>query len=618
MAEYLTPGVYIEEVNTGNKPIEGVSTSTVGFLGIAERGPATATLITSYTDYARAFGLAGPVVLSLAVSSPRVTAAGAGYTDGGGNGNFPATIAGGTVAQGGAAATVEVTLTAGAVTAASLTRGGNYTVLPDSPATITGLAGGAGATIGFAAAPGQSRPAYLGYAVEGFFQNSGQRCFVQTVRSGAATAASWLAGGVINITAASAGSWGNRVAAKIEQASSIATGANVTAIKLTVMYWSPLPPPAHGGVVNVDPTSRAPSDLRSPDRRDPQITEVFDNLDADPSSPNFYVAQINGVSNLITVAQNAPGLPPVQHPAPLRLLSNGADGNALVLQDFTGNPIDQPGQKSGLDAFTEIEEISLLCCPDSYAIGNNDDINTPLIDQCEVLKNRFAILSSTSTQHVPFSISYNSQYAAFYYPWLNVIDPLTNQKVLIPPGGHVAGIYARSDDARGVQKDPANEVIQGIDSLQFILTDQQQALLNPIGINALRYFKGAGNLVWGGRTTSIDPDWKYINVRRLFIFIEQSILRATQWAVFEINDEPVWAQVRRSISDFLTRLWMDDMLQGATKDQAFFVRCDRTTMTQYDIDNGRLICVIGIAPVKPAEFVIFRIGQWAGGSSVTE
>jgi phage tail sheath protein FI len=231
---------------------------------------------------------------------------------------------------------------------------------------------------------------------------------------------------------------------------------------------------------------------------------------------------------------------------------------------------------------------------------------------------RFAILSSKPNQLIPFSPPLSSQYAAYYYPWMNITNPLTNSSMLIPPGGHVAGIYARSDDARGVQKDPANEVIQGIDSLQFILTDAQQALLNPVGINVLRYFKGTGNLVWGGRTISADPDWKYINVRRLFIFIEQSILQSTRWAVFEINDEPVWAQVRRSISDFLTRLWMDDMLQGATMDQAFFVRCDRTTMTQYDIDNGRLICVIGVAPVKPAEFVIFQIGQWAGGGSVSE
>src|SRR5262249_5736128 len=159
--------------------------------------------------------------------------------------------------------------------------------------------------------------------------------------------------------------------------------------------------------------------------------------------------------------------------------------------------------QTGLDAFTEIEEISLLCCPDAYALSGSDAVNDAIVDQCEVLRNRFAILNSLPNQQSPFTISYNSQFAAFYYPWINVINPLTDTTLLIPPGGHIAGIYARSDNARGVQKDPANEVIRGIDSLQLKLTDGQQALLNPIGINCLRYFKGAGNLVWGGRTTSV-------------------------------------------------------------------------------------------------------------------
>jgi phage tail sheath protein FI len=150
------------------------------------------------------------------------------------------------------------------------------------------------------------------------------------------------------------------------------------------------------------------------------------------------------------------------------------------------------------------------------------------------------------------------------------------------------------------------------------LNNEQQGFLNPKGIDVIRYFKGSGNLVWGARTVSNDPDWKYVNVRRLFIYVEKSIERGTQWVVFEPNDEPTWARVRRSVGDFLTRAWMDGMLQGRAKEEAFFVRCDRTTMTQADIDNGRLICVIGIAPVKPAEFVIFRIGQWTGGSEVTE
>ena len=233
---------------------------------------------------------------------------------------------------------------------------------------------------------------------------------------------------------------------------------------------------------------------------------------------------------------------------------------------------------------------------------------------------RFAILQTKLSAGKPDENNPNniSKYAALYYPWLKITNPTTGVPLLVPPGGHVAGIYARSDTRVGVHKDPANELIEGITELQLQTNDQQQSILNPKGVNVLRYFKGAGNLVWGGRTTSNDPDWKYINVRRLFIFIEKSILHSTRWVVFEINDEPLWARVRRSISDFLTTLWRDGMLQGSKKEYAFFVKCDRTTMTQADIDNGRLICVIGIAPVKPAEFVIFRIGQWDGGSSITE
>jgi phage tail sheath protein FI len=198
------------------------------------------------------------------------------------------------------------------------------------------------------------------------------------------------------------------------------------------------------------------------------------------------------------------------------------------------------------------------------------------------------------------------------------VNPVTGLTVPVPPGGHVAGIYARSDTNRNVAKDPANEQIRMINSLYVRITDNQQALLNPVGVNCLRYFKARGNLVWGGRTTSSHPDWRYVNVRRLFIFVEKSILDGTQWVVFEPNDTPLWKRVIRSVSDFLTGLWRDGMLQGQTKEQAYFVRCDRTTMTQADIDNGRLIMVIGIAPVKPAEFVIFRIGQWTGGSDLTE
>jgi phage tail sheath protein FI len=526
MPEYLYPGVYVEEISSGNKPIEGVSTSTVGFLGVPERGPSTTTFLTSFTDYARTYG-------KYAVQ---------------------------------------------------------YQFQPAGPVGT----------------PVKIVNAYLAGAVEGFFQNGGKRCYVQRVLPTGSTAAGYASDPAMTVQAIGEGEWGNRVAIKLEP-------NPAGTFRLTAMYWTTLP-----STPIKDPNSTDIAVRRVAVQ--PQIIEVFDALVDNPNSSNFYELQINGVSNLITVTRVAAGIP-VSHgavnPVPL---TGGLDGSSgdMVLLDFEGDPTLLPGHKRGLDALSYIDDISLLCCPDAYAF-DDDSINQALIDQCEILKDRFAILFGKRSYAAPLnSISLNSKYAAFYFPWINVINPLTNQKVLIPPGGHVAGIYARSDNDIGVHKDPANEVIRGIDSLQFNINDQQQSQLNPHGINALRFFNGAGNLVWGGRTTTIDPDWKYINVRRLFIFVEKSIQRSMQWAVFEINDEPLWTRITRSVDAFLTRLWIDGMLQGAKKEQAFYVKCDRTTMTQGDIDNGRLICEIGIAPVKPAEFVIFRIGQWDGGSSVTE
>ena len=256
-----------------------------------------------------------------------------------------------------------------------------------------------------------------------------------------------------------------------------------------------------------------------------------------------------------------------------------------------------------------------------------------MIDQCEGLKDRFAILDPKPKNVNPDIApdlndiqnqrqNYDTKYAAIYYPRLLVYDPVTKIDIKIPPSGHIAGIYARSDIERGVYKAPANEVIRGITGLELTVNKGEQDILNPspVNINVLRDFRSAGRgyRVWGARVITSDPDWKYINVRRLFIFIEESIDQGTQWVVFEPNDEPLWQRVKRVITAFLTQVWRDGALMGRKAEEAFYVKCDRTTMTQNDIDNGRLIVLIGIAPVKPAEFVIFRIGQWTGGSSLEE
>ena len=213
----------------------------------------------------------------------------------------------------------------------------------------------------------------------------------------------------------------------------------------------------------------------------------------------------------------------------------------------------------------------------------------------------------------------DSSYVAFYHPWLMVQDPETAAPIAVPPAGHVAGVYARTDLERGVHKAPANAVIEdvfagdagGQGPLVSTLTAAEQEILNPRGVNCLRDFRdqGRGVRVWGARTASSEGEWRYVNLRRLALFVEQSLLAGTRWVMFEPNDEPLWHRVTGTVSRFLGTLWRDGALMGASPEEAFFVKCDRTTMSQNDIDNGRLICLVGIAPVKPAEFVIFRIGQ---------
>jgi len=222
-----------------------------------------------------------------------------------------------------------------------------------------------------------------------------------------------------------------------------------------------------------------------------------------------------------------------------------------------------------------------------------------------------------------FRGQFDSKYAALYHPYVEILDPTERaaqgrppKKLLIPPSGFVCGIYARSDIERGVHKAPANEIVRGLTRFEANINKARQDVLNPEGINALRFFEGRGNRVWGARTMSSDPEWKYVNVRRLFIYIEHSIDKGTQWAVFEPNGPRLWANIRQTVEDFLLVLWRDGALLGDKPEQAYFVRCDRTTMTQNDLDNGRMICLVGVAPVKPAEFVIFRIGQWTGDAKV--
>jgi uncharacterized protein len=275
-----------------------------------------------------------------------------------------------------------------------------------------------------------------------------------------------------------------------------------------------------------------------------------------------------------------------------------------------------PGQRTGLKCFDEIDEIALVAAPGCTSPAVQDAI----LSHCETRKDRFAILDSPETiaggvDRLPRPR--DSKYGAYYFPWIQVYDP-ERGNIYVPPSGHVAGVYSRVDSERGVHKAPANEIVRGALGLRYSISKGEQDLLNPKGINCIRLMQGGGIRIWGARTLSSDASWRYVNVRRLFIMVETSIERATQWVVFEPNDHRLWKRVTRTISSFLTLVWRNGALMGETPEKGFFVKCDAETNPPEVVDAGQLIVEIGLAPVKPAEFVIFRIGQMPSGGGVSE
>ncbi|MGW5720020.1 phage tail sheath family protein [Amycolatopsis sp. NPDC003865] len=359
-------------------------------------------------------------------------------------------------------------------------------------------------------------------------------------------------------------------------------------------------------------------DTRFTDPGGGSVTETFRNLRLTGDAPGSVVGTLASQSRLVR-ATTLGGIStdPAKFPAPgsgswLSLADEGDDAfDGLTVADFVGTD-GGSGKRTGIVALEDIDEIAICAVPGVWA----GTVESALVTHCEQLKDRFAVLDPQDGLDIEgiqaFREPFDTKYAALYYPWLVVNDPSTNQFVEAPPSGHIIGIYARTDVERGVHKAPANAVIRGIrltDGIAQDVTKRHQDVLNPRGINALRFFPGLGQRVWGARTLSSDTSWKYVNVRRLFLFLEESIDEGTQWVVFEPNDESLWALVRQTVANFLTTVWRGGALAGTTADEAFFVQCDRSTMTDDDIANGRLICVIGVAPVFPAEFVIFRIQQ---------
>jgi len=308
------------------------------------------------------------------------------------------------------------------------------------------------------------------------------------------------------------------------------------------------------------------------------------------------------------------------------VMTGGSDGVRPNATAYEGAVDPVSDLSTGLKQMENLEDVSIIAAPGStfgYEGDYQADAQTIvrlLINHAALMKYRIAVIDSGDNQSISqvraMRAQLDSTYGALYYPWIRVLDPLSQREIYVPPSGFVSGIYARNDVNRAVYKAPANEVVNLALGFERFLNKSQQEVLNPEGINCFRFFEGRGMRLWGARTISSDPEWKYVNLRRYFAYLERSIDKGTQWAVFEPNGPLLWANVRRTIESFLLNEWQNGALLGDTPEKSYFVKCDRSTMSQNDLDNGRLIALIGVAPLRPAEFVIFRIGQWTSDRKI--
>ncbi|KOX18754.1 tail protein [Saccharothrix sp. NRRL B-16348] len=509
MPTYLSPGVYVEEVEAGARPIEGVGTAVAAFVGFAAEGPFnTPTLVSNWTQYTQVFG------------------------------DF----------------------------------------VPDC---------------------------YLAQSVYGYFLNGGTNCYVVRIGGDRAKGNGQLPAD----SGAQAALGGYRITARELGAPEItvevadAVGENQPEDRFTLLVKQ------NGKVVETHNVSTKRT-------KDHIVTVVQE-------KSNLITVEETAGAGLAKVEKGSVTLKEVAAPSPVP----SSAPHKIAADDYVGNVADRTGF-GGLEA---VDEITMVTVPDlmsSYQRGaitleSVKAVQLAMIAHCELMGDRIAVLDTPpglNPQQVKDwrmnGAGYDSKYAALYYPWIKIFDPASDDHAFIPPSGYMAGVWARTDATRGVHKAPANEVVRGAVALETQLTKAEQELLNPIGINCVRSFPGRGIRVWGARTLSSDPAWRYLNVRRLFNYLEESILDGTQWVVFEPNDDALWARIRRTISAFLVTEWRKGALFGLTPDEAFYVRCDRETNPAESIDLGQVICEVGIAPVKPAEFVVFRLAQVSGGTSL--
>jgi phage tail sheath protein FI len=469
--------------------------------------------------------------------------------------------------------------------------------------------------------------ARLPHAVRGFFENGGTKAFIVRIPVGEADG-----DGQARLSLP---------AATRPDVESLNIAALNPGARVEVEIVPPAAPPANGDSGGSEPPAGG-GDYTIRVYSDGSLQEEIGGLSFSGKSPRTLERTVNERSRFVrieippmhgvTLAERAPapGRYQVERPA--------AALNGVTPADLEGSV----AERTGYQGLAIAEQVTMVAIPDLITITTADDgsfdeetflaVQKQLVDWCEASHTRMAILDTPPGLNAMGALEWrqklarDSAFAALYYPNVVIANPLqrpgaTNGEkfITVPPSGHVAGVWARTDGSRGVWKAPANEAVRGIARLELEVTSGEQDLLNPDGVNCIRSFGSYGTKIWGARTLAkTDPSWRYINVRRLFNFIEESIRLGTQWAVFEPNDLDLWQRVKRNITAFLTGLYSQGALVGATREQAFYVVCDASNNPPSSVDEGKLIVEVGIAPVKPAEFVIFRISQWQGGGAASE
>jgi uncharacterized protein len=628
MPEYLAPGVYVEEVSYRASTIEGVPTSTTGFAGLAPFGPVyypggpstcEPLLVTSFPEFELAYGKLDQILVGGQWRLPYLAHAARAFFLNGGQLLYISRVfkPNSDTDQGVASA--------------------SFAVPTPTPSTATWRARWPGSMGNVAITTTVTRSRDVG--IHTTSPNGPVLPYANSARSGT----------IVEVVTASQLPAAN---AALSQDSLRVVQVNADGSQSFYTFNGTLTQPNVSDLLSIIQLNVSVS-------VDSERTDGYTRLGVEPNDPQFVQKvldkdhpvdqnaivwldydfdpvpaglSVNPEAISLLLGLVGTGSPP----GTTVRLAGGNDGQLPLSTDtlwsFLGQPADLDDatiKATGLYALGDVDDIAIEAVPDAGALDDADEriaTANQLISHCENLMYRFAIVDGPQGSSVndirDFRGNFDSSYAAIYHPWIEIIDPNQQlvpgappQKLLLPPSGFMAGIYGRVDVARGVFKAPANEIVQGLDQFESNIDKGRDEVLNPEGINALRFFPDRGYRVWGARTLSSDPLWIYINVRRLFIYLEHSIDKATQWAVFEPNNPTLWQNIAQSVKDFLQVQWLSGALLGATADQAYFVRCDRSTMTQNDLDNGRMICLVGVAPTRPAEFVIFRIGQWTADAT---